>query len=370
MNITIKIPGKTNYQVTKLNLAGKNLNEFPQEVFKYPNLKKLIINNNHINKIPQQIIKLKKLQVLDISYNNIQQLHAGIFKLPKLHTLNVSNNKIKSLPPQLKFSNIKNLLIQHNNIESINEDHIKGLKKLNISHNKITELHLSHHIFNLHYLWINHNPIKNLILQKEKLPYLYHLYTYKIDTTSHLNTQYENNTLIKKSSCKDSLINNIATIKEHSPQEEKKQIFISYAHADGKWLNLLKKHLNVLNKAISDFDYWDDTRIKTGKNWKEEISNSLSKAQIAILLVSTNFLASDFIQNNELPKLLQKAEIEGTKILSVIISPCRFTKTKDISKFQAVNSPDKTLLECTEAEKERFMLKLMDDIEDYIGENA
>ena len=63
----------------------------------------------------------------------------------------------------------------------------------------------------------------------------------------------------------------------------------------------------------------------------------------AVLLVSADFLASDFIADNELPPLLVAAENEGVIILPVIVSPCLFTNVPALARFQAVNLPSKPL---------------------------
>lgn len=64
---------------------------------------------------------------------------------------------------------------------------------------------------------------------------------------------------------------------------------------------------------------------------------------MAILLVSADFLASDFITDNELPPLLKNAEEKGTRILPLIVKPCRFARDKNLRHFQAVNDPKHSL---------------------------
>ena len=144
-------------------------------------------------------------------------------------------------------------------------------------------------------------------------------------------------------------------------------IFISYSHADAKWLDRLKDHLKVLSRYSEDIDYWEDTRLKGGDKWREEIEKAIEKANVAILLVSTAFLASDFIATKELPSILKKAYAEGTIILPLIVSPCAYS-ISELCEFQAINSPEKTLEDLADnnALIERTFLDLINQIRSLI----
>lgn len=139
------------------------------------------------------------------------------------------------------------------------------------------------------------------------------------------------------------------------------QVFISYSHVDSEWLQRLKVHLKPFERN-SQIHVWDDTKIKTGRDWKAEIKKALEQTKVAVLLISADFLASDFIATDELPPLLAAAEKEGAIIMPIILKPCSFTKFPSLAKFQSVNPPSHTLVEMTEGERERFLLKLTDDI--------
>jgi hypothetical protein len=83
------------------------------------------------------------------------------------------------------------------------------------------------------------------------------------------------------------------------------------------------------------------------------------------LLISADFLASDFIVDNELPPLLKKADVDGTKVIPVIIKPCRFSRHESLSLFQAINAPDKPLMGLSEFEKESYYDKVAERVEVY-----
>lgn len=163
-------------------------------------------------------------------------------------------------------------------------------------------------------------------------------------------------------------------LNENMPKDEmrdrvvrlKNNIFVSYSHKDEVFLDSLKTHIEVMNYEGLNVDLWDDNRISSGDLWKEEIRKALETAGIAIILLSTKFLASKFIREYELPKLLQAAKKNGTVILPLIVSPCRFEKSP-LSAFQTVNSPNNPLSELSETAREREYLKLMDRIEELVG---
>lgn len=101
------------------------------------------------------------------------------------------------------------------------------------------------------------------------------------------------------------------------------KIFVSYSHKDKTQFEEFNRMLApaLRNGAI---DVWDDTRIRPGTRWEQEIGTALRSAKIAVLLVSDHFLASDFIVKKELQPLLEASSNEGVTILWIYLTPCNY----------------------------------------------
>jgi hypothetical protein len=68
-------------------------------------------------------------------------------------------------------------------------------------------------------------------------------------------------------------------------------VFISYSHKDEEWKDRLVTHLRVLEMQ-GFLDVWEDRQIEGGDDWYPEIETAINKANVAILMISANFLVT------------------------------------------------------------------------------
>ena len=100
---------------------------------------------------------------------------------------------------------------------------------------------------------------------------------------------------------------------------ERDLIFISYSHQDRKWLTRLQTFLRDYNRRGS-VRVWADPYIEIGNRWEREIHTALAQANVGVLLITQNFLTSDFNMDVEVPALLTAAEARALSLVCIPIS--------------------------------------------------
>ena len=144
-----------------------------------------------------------------------------------------------------------------------------------------------------------------------------------------------------------------------------KQIFISYSHEDEDWKDRLVTQLGVLQMEGA-FSIWEDRQIAAGDDWYPEIENALNEASVAILLISANFLNSDFIVKHEVQRLLERRATEGVRVIPLIVKPCAWTKIKWLSPIQARPKDGRALSSGKDAQTDADLATLVEEIADLL----
>jgi tetratricopeptide (TPR) repeat protein len=109
---------------------------------------------------------------------------------------------------------------------------------------------------------------------------------------------------------------------------KKPTVFISYSHKDEKdWKDRLVTHLGVL-RAQGLIDIWEDREIEAGADWHKNIQDAMGVASIAVILISADSLTSDYILNDEVPPLIERATKEGVRIFPLVVEPCAWQAVK------------------------------------------
>ena len=137
------------------------------------------------------------------------------------------------------------------------------------------------------------------------------------------------------------------------PHDLTVHIFVAYAHEDKRWLdpeyrfNLIPFLKESLRRDHAEF--WFDKELMGGDEYRRLIESEISKAQIALLMVSQHFLNSEFIETFELPRIAARAERKELVVIPVLVEPCGWTDYPFLADRQMVpgSSP---LIHYTESE--------------------
>lgn len=100
-----------------------------------------------------------------------------------------------------------------------------------------------------------------------------------------------------------------------------KKVFISYSHKDETFKDELDTHFSALKRS-GLVDVWHDRRIDAGTEWDDEIKAELESADIILLLVSANFLASEYIWKVEIARAMERHRAKEAKVVPVFIRSC------------------------------------------------
>jgi len=112
------------------------------------------------------------------------------------------------------------------------------------------------------------------------------------------------------------------------------EVFYSYAHEDESLRDELEKQLALL-KRQGIIAGWSDRAIGAGREWAGEINKHLKSAGIILLLVSADFLNSDYIFDVELKRAMVRHEAGEAVVVPVILRPCDW-ETAVFGKLQAL----------------------------------
>jgi len=122
----------------------------------------------------------------------------------------------------------------------------------------------------------------------------------------------------------------------------KPSVFLSYSHQDEDWKNRLRTQLRVLEQ-VGTFVVWDDRRIDAGDTWYDAIRVAMDDAEVAVCLISADYLASDFCVKEEIPYLLKRRTEQGMRLLPVLVRPCPWKFVPWLKAIQMLPRDGKTV---------------------------
>jgi tetratricopeptide (TPR) repeat protein len=111
-------------------------------------------------------------------------------------------------------------------------------------------------------------------------------------------------------------------------------VFLSYSREDAGWMERFVKMLEPERRGLG-LEVWFDTVIATGREWRADIEAAIARADVALLLVSSDFLASSFIVEQELPALVARK----VPLACALLRRCRYAAVDDLERVQWAHDP-------------------------------
>ncbi len=250
-------------QVVELALGGLNLVQVPSEVWQFPALQYLDLNGNQLRTLPAEIGRLSTLQMLFLHRNQLSTLPAEVGNLSSLEVLWLHDNQLSTLPGEIgRLSALQSLYLGGNQLSTLPGEigRLSALKTLGLRDNPLQ------------------TPPPEIITQG--IPAI------------------------------------LAYLRTLRPIK----IFYCYAHEDKNLRDRIDSHLGVL-KRLGHVVGWYDREIQAGTEWEREIEEHLSTASIILLLVSADFVNSDYCYGVEMKRALELHHTGQTRVLPILLRP-------------------------------------------------
>jgi hypothetical protein len=119
------------------------------------------------------------------------------------------------------------------------------------------------------------------------------------------------------------------------------EIFFCYAREDEPFRQALEKHLRLL-KRQEIISIWHDQEISAGAEWESEIDKHLNSARLILLLVSPDFLDSEYCYSIEMKRALERHEQDKALVIPIIVRPV-YWQTAPFSRLQVLPTNGKPL---------------------------
>lgn len=131
-----------------------------------------------------------------------------------------------------------------------------------------------------------------------------------------------------------SMMTDNSTIQNAGIKPKALTIFLSYSHKDEELKEQLDAHLASL-KRNNLIKTWNDRAIVVGDEWDSVIKKQLEESDIILLLVSANFIASDYIWKVEITEAMKRHDNKEVVVVPIFIKPCDW-KDMPFSKLQGL----------------------------------
>jgi hypothetical protein len=112
------------------------------------------------------------------------------------------------------------------------------------------------------------------------------------------------------------------------------EVFFSFSHKDESLRDKLANHLKIFERR-GIISGWHDRQITAGSEWAGQLDEHLNTAQVILLLISDDFLASDYCYDIEMQRALERHDNGEARVIPIILRPCDW-QDAPFGKLQAL----------------------------------
>lgn len=287
-----------------LDLSYNKLITVPENFSKLSALKELDLRANKMQYLPEELNQMASLEKIDLSYNELTEFPEFVFMLPNLYSIKLSDNKIKSIPDRsfIPGTWTREVEIRNNQIETIPKEIFKRINKLGFDGFAVDEPYkfYDEQRMGTYSLYISGNPI----VSPDKV-----LLGSGMNAIDRFFNSQKNGEIINR-------------VLPSNP----KNVYISYSNADVHYKEELQIWLKPLERS-QRIKLWDDSEIAPGLIYEKEISEQIANSSIIILLLSPDYIGSDYHYENQLQIALEQQKNNNTIVLPILIRPCAYQMT-------------------------------------------
>lgn len=142
------------------------------------------------------------------------------------------------------------------------------------------------------------------------------------------------------------------------------KIFVSYSHRDEGTLERLKAHLSPLRRD-GRIETWYDREIRAGAEIDDEISEQLETCDVFLLLISPDFLNSDYCMDTEMSRAMERHEKGTARVIPIIVEDC-YWKSSPFRKLKALPKDGKPISNWTN--ENTAYLNIVEEVARVLGD--
>jgi len=143
-----------------------------------------------------------------------------------------------------------------------------------------------------------------------------------------------------------------------------KKIFFSYSKFDREYLEQLLRHLSVLRRK-GKIAAWDDQLILPGEEWDDAVKNQLAQADIILLLISADFLSTDYIWDVEIKTAMERHAQKSAQVVPIVLRPCSWEEDTPFGKLNGLPSKAKPV--SSYSDRDQAWLEVVQGIERLVA---